>query len=471
MKIISNIGKFAIIGALVLGIASCSDDDDGDFVELETNLVVTATADSELTSLVAALAKAELVTTLNGSGPFTVLAPTDAAFSAFLEANNYENVNDIPVETLKQVLLNHVIPGEIEAADLKAEVSGYATTASTAGPNGANISIYYEASSDVTFNGGKDNGGATVTTADISASNGIIHKVDAVIGLPDIVSMAKANANFSTLVSAVVAADLVTTLQSDGPFTVFAPNNASFSTFLSDNEFSTLEDVPTETLTQTLLNHALTSATTSSDLSAEGSGYVQTASTAGPDGENISMFYDASSGVIINGGASNKGAQVETADIVVTNGIIHQVDAVINLPNVTTFAAADTRFSTLVTALTEANLVGALQAENGTGTPEAPFTIFAPTNTAFDELAEIPTGDALTDVLLLHVIEMSNVTSADLTTSTVVSLGGNLDIDATAITVKGEGNAEASAIILADVQATNGVIHAIDQVLLPNPNL
>ncbi|MFL1896125.1 fasciclin domain-containing protein [Aquimarina sp. 2-A2] len=319
MKIISNIGKFAIIAALVLGVSSCSDDDDGDFVELETNLVLTATADSELSSLVAALGKAELVATLNGSGPFTVLAPTDAAFTTFLEANNYASINDVPVETLKQVLLNHVIPGEFTAAALKAEGTGYAETASTAGPNGENISIYYNATGDVVFNGGKSNGGGKVTTADIEA----------------------------------------------------------------------------------------------------------------------------------------------------TNGIIHKVDAVIELPKVTTFAVADARFSTLVTALTDANLVGALQVENGTGTPEAPFTVFAPTNDAFAKLSAVPTGSALTDVLLLHVIEKNNVTSSELTTSTVVSLGGNLDIDATAVTVKGEGNAEASAIIITDVQSTNGVIHAIDQVLLP----
>lgn len=319
MKIISKIGKFAIVAALVLGVSSCSDDDDGDFVDIETNLVLTATADSELSTLVAALAKAELVGTLNGSGPFTVLAPTDAAFSAFLSANNYASINDVPVETLKQVLLNHVILGEYTAANLKAEGTGYAKTASTAGPNGENISIYYNATGDVEFNGGKSNKGATVTSADIEA----------------------------------------------------------------------------------------------------------------------------------------------------TNGVIHKVDAVIELPKVTTFAVADARFSTLVTALTDANLVGALQVENGTGSPEAPFTVFAPTNDAFAKLSAVPTGAELSSVLLLHVIEKNNVTSSDLTTSTVVSLGGDLAIDASAVTVKGEGNTEASNIIITDVQSTNGVIHAIDQVLLP----
>ena len=195
-----------------------------------------------------------------------------------------------------------------------------------------------------------------------------------------IVDAVSNSSDYSILLEALQLANgnLPAVLDGEGPFTVFAPNNAAFSAFLSDNNFSALSDIPTDVLTQVLLNHVVSGNAVSSSLE---TGYsVNSLSTATPNGNNMSLFINTTNGVVINGVST-----VTTADVSVDNGTIHAVDAVIGLPTVVTFAAADPNFSILVTALTRSDLtfdfVGTLSTANGTA--PAPFTIFAPTNARF----------------------------------------------------------------------------------------
>ncbi|AXT50719.1 fasciclin domain-containing protein [Aquimarina sp. BL5] len=322
MKIISKISNAVIIAALVLGISSCGDDDDGNIIIPTDNIVVTATADTDLSLLVAALGAADgdLVSVLSGTGPFTVLAPTNTAMEAFLTANNYADLAAVPTDALQQLLLNHVIPGEVTSTALTSNGTGYAKTASTAGPDDTNISIYYNTSNGVVFNGG-----ATVTTPDIAASNGIIHKIDAVIGLPDITTFATVDPNLSRLVEGLNAYsfDYVTTLQGTGPFTVFAPNNAAFDTLLAtDPMWTATGDIPEMTL-QTALNlHVIENANVlEADLT---DGEVNTL------GGNVTI--DATAKTVSDGADPANTAAITTTDVQATNGVIHVIDNVLLSP-------------------------------------------------------------------------------------------------------------------------------------------
>ncbi|WP_299314064.1 fasciclin domain-containing protein [uncultured Aquimarina sp.] len=322
MKIISKITNAVIITALVLGVSSCGDDDDGNIIIPTENIVVTATADTDLSLLVAALGAADgdLVSVLNGTGPFTLLAPTNTAIEAYLAANNYADIAAVPTDALQQLLLNHVIPGEITSTALTNNGAGYATTASTAGPDGASISTYYNTTNGVVFNGV-----ATVTTPDIAASNGIIHKIDAVIGLPDITTFATVDPNLSRLVEGLTAYsfDYVTTLKGTGPFTVFTPNNAAFDTLLAtDPMWTATGDIP-ETILQTALDlHVIENINvTEADLT---DGVVNTI------GGNVTI--DATAKTVSDGADPANVATIITTDIQATNGIIHEIDNVLLSP-------------------------------------------------------------------------------------------------------------------------------------------
>ena len=285
----------------------------------------------------------------------------------------------------------------------------------------------------------------------------------------NIVEIALETPNLTSLVAALTAADgdLVTVLQGDGPFTVLAPTNDAFAAFLSANGFNTLEDVPTDVLTQILLNHVIMADVVANDLITLGTGYTNTLAT-GPNNNAMSLYFNTSDGVTFNGVST-----VTQADIEATNGTIHIVDAVIGIPTVVTFAAADPSFSTLVTALTDltpaTDFVSVLQGEG-------PFTVFAPTNEAFSALPAIPEEEVLTQVLLYHVVG-GNVTSSDLTnpgeTTAETLQGDSITItlpgsEGTIANVTDASGASDIGIVAVDVQAGNGVIHVLNKVMIPN---
>lgn len=290
-----------------------------------------------------------------------------------------------------------------------------------------------------------------------------------------IVEIAQDTDDLSILVSALAAADgdLVSVLNGDGPFTVFAPTNEAFVRFLSDNGFSDLDEVPTDVLSQVLLNHVVSGDVSSSDLTTLGSGY-STTNASGSGGNNLSLYFNTSTGVVLNG-ISN----VTNADIEASNGVIHIVDEVIALPTIADFALANADLSNLVAAILLADTDESDPDYLGILSSPGTYTVFAPTNDAFvDLLDELdPSGEtALGDldpalvgaVLNYHVVAGANVTSSDLVSGTVNTIGGPIELDATNLTLTDE-NERISNIIptLVDIQATNGVVHAIDAVILP----
>jgi len=313
-----NLGILVAIFAIFL--SACDNDDSNVQPELpiEKDIVEIAVADANFSSLVAALTKADLVSTLEADGPYTVFAPTNDAFAAFLSANGFSSLDEVPVDLLTQVLLNHVVSGEVKSTDLE---QGYVSTVATEKSTSNPISLYIDLSSGV-----KLNGVSSVSTADIEASNGIIHVVDAVIGLPSVVTHALANENFSILVAALTREDLstdfVSILSGSGPFTVFAPTNAAFQALLDSNpDWNGLADIPAATLEAVLTYHVVGGANVLSTTLSNGQ-IVEALSkdtfTINIDGDRVFITDE-----------NDRDSNILAVDVQGNNGVIHVIENVI----------------------------------------------------------------------------------------------------------------------------------------------
>ncbi|MBF2708724.1 fasciclin domain-containing protein [Flavobacterium soyangense] len=313
MKILSKLKiAFAII-ALTSFTISCDNNDD---MPDDNTITGIAKTNSNLTILVQALVKTDLAGTLQGTGPFTVFAPTDAAFTAFLKTTPYATLNDVPKDVLTQILLNHVVSGKVKSTDL---TTGYVKTLAKSATSGTNtMSMYVDLTAGV-----KLNGVAKVTTADVMASNGVIHIVDAVINLPTIVTHATANANFTSLVGALTKAgqpNFVGILSGTGPFTVFAPTNDAFTALNTELAPGGIAGVSSANLTKVLQYHVV-------------NGNILAASLT--EGQVVSTLQTPQTFTVqLAGGAKIKDANNRISTIVATdvqcsNGVIHVLNKVL----------------------------------------------------------------------------------------------------------------------------------------------
>ena len=290
-------------------------------------------------------------------------------------------------------------------------------------------------------------------------------------GPSNIVEIALDTPDLSNLVAALSVADgnLVDVL-SGGEFTVLAPTNEAFETFLAANGFMSLSEVPTDVLSNILLNHVISGTVNSTNLVDAGSGY-STTNASNMDGDNLSLYFDTSSGVTFNGISS-----VVAADIVASNGIIHVVDEVIGLPTVVTFAVSNPALSTLVAALTTEGLSVDIVSILSSSDEPSPFTVFAPTNDAFGSLLAELELNALGDIpvsileatLGTHVAPEANVRSTDLVDGmSVNTISSTITVSLSDGAKLIDPNGRESNIVAVDIQAYNGVVHVIDNVLLP----
>ena len=427
------------------------------------NIVETAVDNGNFTTLVAALQATSLDSVLaDESSSFTVFAPTDAAFALIGEETITTLLNNTDV--LANILLQHVISGSAVNSTSAYALSGaMVTTAST-----AKIQLDINQMTDtLTF------GGANVVMKDIMTTNGIIHVIDAVVvgdvQIPqpamNLVDVATANGNFTTLVSALVATGLDTTLANlDNNYTVFAPSDAAFAKLPA----GLLDSLTVDQLTDILLYHVLPGKVLS-----DGAITVAQSSnnmTEMANGDKASLSF-ANSMLFING------AKISTADVMADNGVIHVVDNVILPPkmmetptqNIVEIALADLdNFSTLVSALTAADLVTTLSDTSKT------FTVFAPTNAAFDKIdaaalsALLADTAALSKVLLTHVVADASISALDgyatngkmITTASGTQIPVSVDADSGMLVIGG------AKVTIQNIYATNGVIHVIDTVIL-----
>lgn len=266
--------------------------------------------------------------------------------------------------------------------------------------------------------------------------------------------------NHTILEDLLITTGLDEALNAD-TYTVFAPTDAAFGN-IDTSGLTTAE------VTNILLNHVVNGAAESTDLQTE---YLSTLATEQFTGDenNLSLYVNVGASVTLNNLATVTGP-----DLIATNGVVHVVDEVITIPNITTFATSDPNFEILVQALTrddQPDFVGILSSFEA----PAPFTVFAPTNDAFsalltelelNSLSDI-SGEVLTSTLNTHVIPDANITSSNLPSGTVETLGDTFELNGTTIT---DQNGRTIEIVVTDVQAGNGIIHVVSTVILPNLN-
>lgn len=286
---------------------------------------------------------------------------------------------------------------------------------------------------------------------------------DEMAGDQTITDIVVSNNSFSLLETALVQAGLTGVLDGNGPFTVFAPNNEAFVAAGLDTE-AKIKAVPVETLKQILLYHVVGQRVPSSGIASASNSPVKTAA-------DLDVFVTKNAaGVFVNG------ASVVQADVVARNGVIHVINTVLMPPmgNIVQVAQGNPNFSMLVAAVLRASQGSTNVAQVLSG--QGPLTVFAPTNQAFmnagfADVAAIQAADpaVLTSILTYHVVG-ARVFSSDLAEGARPATvnGGTLTISlAGGAKVKGNKNTTASMISPANMVTTNGVIHVVDQVLLP----
>ena len=277
----------------------------------------------------------------------------------------------------------------------------------------------------------------------------------------DVVDTAIGSPDHTTLVSAVQAAGLVDTLKGAGPFTVFAPTNAAFEALPAGTVDTLLKPESKADLTAVLTYHVVPSRVERAQISL---GKAVTTVQGGV------FKVEAPNGQLTITDGRNRTSRITATDIEASNGVVHLVDRVL-LPanrNIVETAQALPQFSILVEAVVAANLQGTL---SGAG----PLTVFAPTDDAFVALlAELGVSKAalladtalLTKVLTYHVVP-GRVLRADIPIGTPITTVQGQTLQISSSLVITDQRRRASNIVVTDVFATNGVVHAIDKVLLP----
>lgn len=445
--------KILPVALLTTTLLACSDNDDNDDNNMAStdpgNIVEVAEANGSFTALVAALEATGMDAVLvDETRNFTVFAPTDSAFTAL------GDISGLSTEELSDILLYHVVAdAEIDSTTA---MSASGTTLTMANTDDVGIALQ---GSDLFINASE------VVTPDVAANNGVIHVIDAVL-LPTtddptsgtIADVATANGSFTTLLSALGTTGLDTTLaDASGKFTVFAPTDTAFA----DIDTSGLTN---DELRDILLYHVISGAE------------VNAAAATAIAGNTVQMGNGDDLALSLSGSelfANLSG--ISTPNVDASNGIIHVIDTVLLPPaeataptqNIVEIAVTDGNFTKLVAALQATGLDTTL------ADATAEFTVFAPTDAAFDALqADLGLSDAqllalpnLSDILTKHVVAgaVDSVTAFSLNGTEVTTVNG----ETVAISIdSGEFSVDDSEVITFDIGATNGIIHVIDAVIL-----
>ncbi|WP_372744904.1 fasciclin domain-containing protein [Lutibacter sp.] len=433
---------------------SCNDDDDDMEVILPTQNIVEIAQANGFTSLAAALTKANLVDALQASGEFTVFAPTNEAFANLLAAIGQTSIDDVPASVLEKILLYHVVQGEVMSSSITA---GNVTTLA-----GEEITL-------TTSGGIKVNTASVISPYDVEATNGIIHTINEVLIPPTIVPFVNSvlepayfSESFTTLIEAAVKADLVETLLTTPNLTIFAPTNDAFVASGLD-----LDALSSETIASVLTYHVIGAKVLSTEIPRD-AGTVNGAKL---------WFSLVSSGNFINGDT-----EIVAVDIESGSGVVHVINNVLlppigNIVETAIELSADGEFTSLIAALTRTadegtanqNLITVLSGDG-------PFTVFAPTNAAFqalldsnaewNALGDIPL-ETLIAVLTYHVVpakafDKDIAGAVDSNNQLPTANGAKLTFDLTNFKIN-----TTTSIIGVNTNASNGVIHVIDEVLVP----
>ena len=414
-------------------------------VVLPAQTVVDVALNNGFTSLATAVITAELLPALTDPmATFTVFAPNNEAFDNLASALGTDIAGLLALPNLADVLTYHVLGNEVLAADV--------TNGAIVQPLSASNTLKMT----VTSMGNVFVNQAEVIAADVTADNGVVHVINAVV-LPaqTVVDVALEN-GFTSLATAVITAELLPALSDPlATFTVFAPNNEAFDNLASalGTDIAGLLALPN--LANVLTYHVLGAEVLAADVT--NGAIVQPLSPS----NTLKMTVTSTGNVFVNQ------AQVIAADVTADNGVVHVINGVVLPAETVVDVALDNGFTTLATAVVSEELLPVLT------NPLASFTVFAPTNAAFDSLAADLGTDIngilaltnLTEVLTYHVLA-SEVLSTQLVAGPVATVNGaSVNVSLMNGVMINDAN-----VTLADVLSDNGVVHVIDRVLIPTSN-
>lgn len=306
VRVVSGHQETCPLSGKVVAVSTAAEQGDG------KSVVDIAVANKDFSTLVAAVKAAGLVETLSGKGPFTVFAPTNAAFAKLPKGTVESLLKPENKDQLVSILTYHVVPGKVMASDVVKIDEAKSV-------QGQMIKVEVKDGSVIL------NGSSKVVKTDIVGSNGVIHVIDSVIlpsaGSPKtIAELAIETESLSTLVAAVKAAGLVDTLMGEGPFTVFAPTNEAFAKLPAGTVESLLKPENVDKLKQILLYHVVPGKVMAADV-------VKVKAAKSAQGEPIAIE-------VVNGAVKlNQNSKVISTDIDASNGVIHVIDSVILPPN------------------------------------------------------------------------------------------------------------------------------------------
>jgi len=488
--------RTAVLASLV-GLAACSSSDDGVRVlpaddgvtdgvaalatttrasemmaAAKGDIVDTAVAAGTFTTLVAALQATGLDATLGDDDEtFTVFAPTDEAFAALGQDTIDALLGD--TGTLSDILLYHVVPGVALDAASAFDLAGSRVTTA----NGDTLQVSVDGMRLFVNE-------SEVTVTDVAATNGIIHVIDAVLTpsgdaptddgddggtdetpTSNLVETAIGAGSFTTLVAALQATGLDATLaDGEATFTVFAPTDEAFAALGQDTIDALLADP--DTLRDILLYHVV--AGQALDAAAAFALAGSTVTTA--NGDDVALTLE-------RGALRINMSDVITPDVFASNGVIHVIDEVLMPPadvsegsvlvDIVQTAREAGGFTTLIAALEATGLDGLL------ADPSFTFTVLAPTDEAFAKLGDetinalLADPTALAEILSYHVIQGVELDATDV----IAAAGSDVaTVNGATVAVSLQGDrlfVNASEVIATDVRASNGIVHAIDTVLIP----
>lgn len=432
----SYIHLVLLLFTLSVALTACGDNDNGSTTPDDSDLTISERIQSEddYSTLAGIISDLGLEGDLSG-GELTLFAPTNDAFNDLPEGL----LDELSDEQLRSIITYHVAEGELQSADLDSSqdvtmLQGERT-------------LVQSDESGVTVNGS-----ATVVEADLQATNGVIHGINEVLlpeefREPSLIEVARDAGEFDTLLALIEDLGLTTTFQFTGPYTAFAPQNGAFNELY---ETVNPDELSNEQLENIVLYHVVEGEYPSDALETE-----QTV----PSLAEEDLYITTNGGVIINGSAT-----VQAADINASNGIIHVVDQVLRpneFSNVAEIASKNYNLTTLVDLLEQYNLTETLS-------DEGPYTVFAPTNQAFEDAQDVIatlSDEQIEEVLLYHVVA-AEALAGDLedgqTLETAQGEEITVSISGETVTLNGSVTVET-----ADLDGTNGVVHIVDGVLVP----
>ncbi len=444
--------KLISLPVLIVALASCGNSNNTTATPDPGNIAEVATTAGSFTTLLTALEATGLDTVLaDESATFTVFAPTDEAFAKL----GTDAINALLADTdrLRDILLYHVVSGtEINST---AAIAAAGSTLTTANTDDIGVAVQ---GSDLFINASR------VVTPNVDANNGIIHAIDTVliptvdeVSSGNIAEVANLAGSFTTLLNALSTTGLDSVLSDiDGKFTVFAPTDAAFA------DLGDISGLSVDQLTDILLYHVVVGREINSSAAIAIAG--NTLEMGSEDNLALSL-----SGQDLFANLS----QVDAPDIDASNGIIHVVNKVLIPPtetatptqNIVETAISAGNFTTLVTALQVTGLDATLADDT------AEFTVFAPTDAAFNLLGTDTINALLADTATLSSILLKHVIAGSVDSVTAFTLNGSdvatVNTETVAVDIiDGEFFVDDSKVTIFDIQTSNGIIHVIDAVIL-----